>query len=270
MLKGFYAAASAMVVGMNRQQVLAHNIANVDTPGFKQVLLGMQDYRNTTVVPPASPELPSLVPIIPQLNNQLGINRLQNVGQLGLGVMNEPEKIDLTQGAMRYTGESLDMAISGEGFFAVRMQNGTTQYTRDGRFLLNNGQLLTVDGNAVLDSSGQAITLEPGAEIAVDPSGQISVNGTAGPKIGLFSFTEQEKQRLVRSDNNTYVFGGATQPSGTERGQIRQKYIETSNANVTQIASQMVSTARAYEAAQNLVRIQDDSLARAITTLGRS
>jgi flagellar basal-body rod protein FlgF len=143
MIKGLYAAASAMLANLSRQGALAHNIANLDTPGFKQIMVSLEDFKETAVVSSAG--------------SQAGPQWLHWIGNLGLGVEPTPEMTDYTAGAFKNTGEQLDLAIQGPGFFRVETPNGE-RFTRDGRFALDNeGQLVTVDGYRVLDSSGQPI-----------------------------------------------------------------------------------------------------------------
>lgn len=108
MIKGFYAAASAMVSGMQRQMVLTHNIDNLDTPGFKQILVSMDDFIETPV---NMPNQSSNFPTLPAVLQSRGFNKLSKVGDLGLGVMTNGEQTDFSQGAMQLTNRSLDAAI---------------------------------------------------------------------------------------------------------------------------------------------------------------
>ena len=162
MIKGFYAAVSAMLVNANKQQLLSHNIANLQTPGFKQILSSVGDFMETSVNSPAG---------------NITRTGVQYVGMLGLGSMNRPEISDLTQGGLQSTGNPLDLALQGEGFFHVDTPQGD-RYTRDGRFLRNaDGDMVTIEGFHVLDANGQPINL-PEGQTSVANDGTIWVDGT--------------------------------------------------------------------------------------------
>ncbi len=250
MIKGLYAAASAMLANLNRHGTLAHNIANLDTPGFKQLLMSLDDFIQTAVVyPPGPTPAPT---------------SLQWIGNVGLGVESSPEITDFTPGGLRLTGQPLDLAIQGPGFFRLRTPNGE-RYTRDGRFGRDaQGNLVSVDGYFVLDENGQPINLPEGT-VSIAADGAISVDGRPAGRIGLAAFANPAAE-LQRDLPNTFAANGA--PSAQERGSIAQGYLEMSNANPAQLMTQMVAVGRAYEAAQQMVQTQDELLGKAISTLG--
>ena len=261
MIKGFYAAASAMIAGMERQNTLAHNIANLDTPGFKQILVTMGEFVNTSVVhPPAA---------------TLNASRMEYVGDLGLGVEPSPEQTIHTQGALKYTTQQLDFAIQGPGFFRVGPPNtGATpngeRYTRDGRFIRDaEGQLVTVDGYFVLDANGQPIVL-PEGDVMVLGNGTIYVDNAEVAQIGLAGFANPEAD-LIADLPNTFAPVGIppVEPDNEELGVIHQGYLEMSNANPAELMTQMVMVSRAYEAAQQMVQNQDELLGKTIASLGQ-
>jgi flagellar basal body rod protein FlgG len=251
MIKGLYAAASAMLAGLVRQETLAHNVANLDTPGYKRLEVTLDDFRKTLVFPSQAE------------SNQMGKTGL--VGLLGLGVETAPVAPDFSQGALQHTGQPLDLAIEGAGFFQVKTPEGE-RYTRDGRFIRDaSGQLVTVDGYQILNSSGQPITL-PEGELMVLGDGNLMVNGQPAGQLGLAAFKDPAAE-LTRSLPNTFAAAG--QPTGEERGFITQGYLETANLDSAEIMTQMVIVARAYEAAQQMVQNQDELIGKTIATLGR-
>jgi flagellar basal-body rod protein FlgF len=262
MIKGFYAAASAMVAGMQRQMVLTHNIDNLDTPGFKQILVSMDDFMNTPV---SAPSQSTATPSLPAVLQSRGFNKVTRVGDLGLGVMTSGEKTDFSQGALQISSSPLDVAIEGNGFFRISTTAGE-RYTKDGRFLKDaTGILKTVDGNNVMAEGGGTITI-PDGEISIDSVGQISVNGTNVAKLGIAYF-EKPEETLTRDGPNTFTGTGAQ--TGSKEFKVVQNAIETANGDLTQIMTQMIQSSRAYEAAQRLVQTQDELLGRSINTLGR-
>jgi flagellar basal-body rod protein FlgF len=262
MIKGFYAAASAMVAGMQRQMVLSHNIDNLDTPGFKQILVSMDDFMETPV---SSQSQSSSTPTLPAVLQSRGFNKVSRLGDLGLGVMTSGEKTDFSQGALQLTNRPLDVAIEGNGFFRIATAAGE-RYTKDGRFLKDaTGILKTVDGNNVLAEGGGPITL-PDGEVSIGSNGQIAVNGVDVAKLGIAYFDKPELT-LTRDGQNTFTGTGAQ--TGSADFQVVQGSLETANADLTQIMTQMVQSSRAYEAAQRLVQTQDELLGKSINTLGR-
>ncbi|MCB9134636.1 MAG: flagellar hook-basal body protein [Anaerolineales bacterium] len=251
MIKGLYAAASAMIAGMNRQNALAHNISNMDTPGFKQILVTMGEFVNTRVVhPPAA---------------TVNAGRMTYVGTLGLGVEPSEDQTIYTQGALKYTSQQLDFAIEGPGFFRVETPNGE-RYTRDGRFIRDaEGQLVTVDGYYLLDANGQHITL-PEGDVMVLGNGTMYVDNAEVAQIGLAGFANPETD-LTPDLPNTFTALNA--PNNAELGIINQGYLEMSNADPAELMTQMVMVSRAYEAAQQMVQNQDELLGKTIARLGQ-
>jgi flagellar basal-body rod protein FlgF len=251
MIKGLYSAVSAMVANVNRQQTLSHNVSNLDTPGFKQILSSLKDFTSTEVIyPPGSTSQQT---------------PLTDIGVLGLGVDNAPDMNDFTQGGLQFTGNTLDVAVEGNGFFTIKTADGE-RYTRDGRFLRDaDGQLVTVDGFKVLDDGGQPIKLDMG-ETYISSAGEITVDGKKAATLGLAVFKDPATE-LTRDGSNTFSAQG--KPAGETPGRVVQQYLEMSNANPTQLMTQLVEVSRSYEAAQQLVQNQDELLGKAISTLGR-
>jgi len=250
MIKGLYSAVSAMVMNATRQQVLSHNIANAETPGFKQILttaLGfMQDKSVYT-------------------SGNLQSTPIDYLGTMGLGTQIGEEYIDYTEGAFQKTDNPLDFALNGNGFFTVKTPDGN-RYTRDGRFLRDSDNtLVTVDGYQILDDAGQPITL-PDGDVSVDTAGAITVNGTAVATLGVGVFADPAAE-LEHTEGN--LFSAAAAPTGTDVPQVVQGSLETSNANPSQLMTQLVEVGRSYEAAQKLVQNQDELLGKTIASLGR-
>lgn len=249
MIKGLYAAVSAMVTNANRQHVLSHNITNMDTPGFKQVLSTISEFQTTPVT---------------QAANTIRGTSLYSIGSLGLGAQIGAENIDFSAGGLQLTGNPLDLAIHGEGFFTVSTGDGT-RYTRDGRFLRDaSGSLVTIEGYPVLDQAGQPIQL-PDGQTSIAADGTISVDNETIAQLGLAVFANPETS-LTRAQGNLYA--ASTQPSG-DPAEVAQGYLEMSNANATQLMAALVEVGRSYEAAQQMVQNQDELLGKTISSLGR-
>ena len=250
MIKGLYSAVSAMVMNASRQQVLSHNIANLQTPGFKQILTTAQDFMQNQAV---------------YSRGNGGNGPINYIGSLGLGTQIGKEYIDFEQGALQDTGNQLDLALQGNGFFHVKTPDGN-RYTRDGRFIRDaKNTMVTVDGFQVLDNAGQPIQL-PDGNVSVAPDGAISVNGTAVATLGIGVFTNPDTD-LQHTEGN--LFTGPAASTSQDVSQVEQGYLETSNANPSQLMTQLVEVARSYESAQKLVQNQDELLGKTIASLGR-
>jgi flagellar basal-body rod protein FlgF len=260
MLKGLYSAASAMISSMNRQAILTHNITNMNTAGYKQVVLTMEDWKKTQVSEPVNP---SPTGNISSIFPSLAVGGVSSLGQIGLGVYNPPETYDFTQGALQTTGQPLDMAIQGDGFFKVRTPDGD-RYTRDGRFHVDsNHHLVTVDSFFVLDKSGSPITM-PNGDVSVNPDGTILAGGQTAAQLSISRFANPDTD-LTR-DENTFVAVGTPLASTS---QVLNNVLESSNADMTTAMADMLTIGRAYDAAQQMVTQQDSLLGKSITTLGR-
>lgn len=250
MIKGLYSAVSAMVMNSSRQQVLSHDIANLETPGFKQILSSAQAFMQQQAV--YSPE-------------KNASNSIEYLGLLGLGTQIGAEYIDFAQGALQNTGNPLDLALQGNGFFTVKTPDGN-RYTRDGRFLRDaQNNLVNVDGFQVLNATGQPIQL-PAGEVSVAADGTLSVNGTAAGQLGISVFSNPETE-LKHTGGN--LFSGPAASTGTEKPSVAQGYLEASNANPSLLMTQLVEVARSYEAAQKMVQNHDELLGKTIASLGR-
>lgn len=251
MIKGLYSAVSAMLMNANRQQVLSHNVANLDTPGFRQILATAEEFVNTTAFDPMD-----------SFNLDTDARA---IGTFGLGVQSGKEAIDFSQGGIQETGNSLDVAIQGTAFFHVKTPEGD-RYTRDGRFICDaSGTLVTVEGYQVLNKSGQPIKLGKG-DIDINPRGEIALEGKIVSQLGLAEFDDPRKALLHDQGN---LFKAGSSPKTEITSSVVQGALETSNVNSAQIMTQMMEVARAYEAAQQLVQNQDDLLGKTISYLGK-
>jgi flagellar hook protein FlgE len=234
MIRGFYTALSGVISSMTRQSVVADNIANVNTVGFKQSQTTQDDF-----------EL--------QIMNSLG----PELGELGTGAIPSGLKLDINQGPLQVTGVQTDLAVQGDGLFVVRTGGGTA-YTRAGDFVVDvTGTLVTQKGYPVLDTAGH--TIQPGQTFTVDSDGTIV--GT-GQRIALVAWPPGGVTRL---GENLYSAGGQLTPGS---GQIRQSMLEGSNTDVALAMSDMISLQRNFQMSARALSLQDGTIGDA-TQLGR-
>ena len=244
-----------------RMRVIANNLANVGTTGFKKDRANFATlaYQDARVAGQRSSG---------ETTYATGLN-------LGTGVAVQSTSQIVTQGAMQTTNNSLDLALDGDGYFQVEMPGGQLGYTRAGNFALSpEGQIVTQQGYAVQP----AITVPEGAgSITVSPDGIVTavLAGESEPaelgQIQIANFTNPAGLQAI-GDNflvETAGSGAAQLAPGGEmgRGNIRQGMLEESNVNIVEELVSMIECQRAYEISSKMVSAVDDMLKNANQTL---
>lgn len=246
---------NTLYVGLSRQltlqralDVTANNLANVDTVGFKVETLTVK----TDALTPSA--VPSSDPIKYVIDN--GVAR--NFGQ----------------GGIERSGNPMDVAIDGEGFFAVQTANGT-RYTRDGRFGLSpQNQIVDHSGNPVLSNGGSPMTVDPQkGEISIAKDGTVSqtdpITATAIVigKIGVSRFADQSV--LKKEGSNLYDAAGAT-PTPAANAKMAQGFTERSNVQPILEMTNLIAIQRAYEQVSQMVSATQDLSDNAVQRLGKA
>jgi len=201
-------------------------------------------------------------------------NNLANVGTTGFKkdvvyfdqALRMRVTTNLSQGNMRRTGNPLDVALEGEGFFKVQTPAGI-RYTANGRFQLNaEGLLVTANGDPVLGSSGP-ISIQ-GKDITIDDSGRIEVDESALDRLSIASF--QRPERLQKEGSSYYIYNGdeeeISEPAQTS---VRQGYVEESNVAVTEEMIRMVEALRHFESYQKVLQTFNETDARVVNEVGK-
>lgn len=246
---------NTLLVGLSRQtllerqlDVVANNIANVNTTGYKADSSLFEEFLTSGA----------------HEDNFVGADRRVSY------VQDRATYRDFSQGAADQTKNPLDLAIDGSGFLVVQTPAGE-RYTRDGGLQLNNqGQLVTVAGNPVLGTSGPIVFQPTDHDINVAPDGTITVvTGTSNVdsvrgKLRLVSFADAQK--LLKEGANLYSAGdGAAQPDATSV--VQQGFIEKSNVSAVSEMSRMIEVTRAYTQISTLLQQQSDLHKTAIQQL---
>ena len=254
MIRSLYVAATGLQAQQTNMDVISNNLANVNTTGFKSARTVFQDllYQNLTQ-PGAQSSQTTMYPS--------GL-------QLGTGVTPVATERLFTEGNLTQTGNSLDVAINGAGFFQVLQPNGTIAYTRDGTFQLNNqGQVVTASGYLVqptitIPSSAQTITIGEDGTVSVTLPGQ-----AAAQQVGTLQLANFINPAGLQSiGGNLYLQTGSSgspntgQPTLNGLGAVQQNYLESSNVNVVSALVDMISTQRAYEINSKAVQTSDQML----------
>ncbi|MCL5256757.1 MAG: flagellar basal-body rod protein FlgF [Chloroflexi bacterium] len=257
MIRGIYASASSMLTLFSKQMVINNNLANVQTTGYKQDIANEEAspglYLNRTN------DLSS--PFIPA-----GMSTATPVGTLGTGVAVGESTLDMTQGQLEETGNPLDMALSGSGFFSVQTNQGVL-YTRDGSFVRNpDGRLTTANGELVLGQNGPIQIPEGEVQIASD--GTVLAGGQQVDRLAIVEFPAGEQ--MVKTGGNLLQPATAgLAPAAATQTTVHQGFLERSNVDVTKAMVDMMAVARAYEASQKMIQFQDAALDKAVNEIAR-
>ena len=256
MIRSLWIARTGLDAQQTQLDVIANNLANVSTNGYKRQRAVFEDLLYQTMRQPGA-----------QSSQQ---SQIPTGLQLGTGARTVATANLFTQGNLQKTDNSLDIAVNGEGFFQVLLPDGTIAYTRDGSFQKDNqGQIVTADGYPVQPN----ITIPPNAlSVTVGTDGTVSVTqpGTAAStQVGTLQLaTFVNSGGLQRIGQNLFL---ETASSGTPTpntpgtngaGVVNQGYVETSNVNVAEELVTMIQTQRAYELNSKVVSTSDSMLGR--------
>jgi flagellar basal-body rod protein FlgG len=252
MMRALYSAAAGMESQQTNLDIISNNLANVNTTGFKKSKAEFQDllYQNLRS---AGAE-------------QGNGNQLPTGAQVGQGSRLVATSQVFTEGELTQTGEQLDMAISGDGFFQVQMADGTLAYTRDGALkTASDGRITTSDG-LVVQGGWQPIPAGT-TSVSISTNGEVTTTGASGP--------QNFRVQLVRFANPSGLqsLGGnlykETPASGTPEtgnpgengfGTLQQSYLEMSNVKVVEEMVKMIVAQRAYEVNSKAVQAADEMM----------
>jgi flagellar basal-body rod protein FlgF len=256
---GYMIGASSILTSMFRQDVAANNLANLETVGFKPD-------SAFTIPRKAAREEDGLF--------NLPSNAM--LERLGAGVLLAPSTTNFRPGPITTTGNVLDLAIEGDGFFQVAAGAGggraedRLRLTRDGRFTLNDqGTLVTTgSGFAVLDDTDRPIQLAGDGQITVDGSGNVRQSGRLVAKLKFVDLPERTTLRKV-GDNLFAMSAASVKSRADATGRIVQGAIERSAVDPVQAMMAVQNAANAVAGATRIMQIQDELTGRAISTLGR-
>ncbi|HGE69555.1 TPA: flagellar basal-body rod protein FlgF [Candidatus Poribacteria bacterium] len=239
MIPGLYSTVAGMINQQTMLEVIANNLANVNTIGYKKDDLNFSGIFNPLPDPTGT------------------------YSSLNLDEVSAKFVTDFSDGEIRQTDNPLDLALVGDGFFVIQHPNGI-RYTRSGNFTLNNsGLLVTIDGYPVLGTNG-VIQIQGGMP-EIDSSGQIIVNGTPIAKLRIVSF--RDNNQLSKSGYNTFV--NNNQAELISNAEVKQGYLELSNSNAIQEMVKMIETMRIYESYQKTIQLFNETLEKSNNELGK-
>jgi flagellar basal-body rod protein FlgG len=264
MLKSLYTTATGMKAQQTMVDMIANNIANVNTAGFKKSQASFEDLFYVTLQSPglARGAGDAAVPIGVQIGSGTRLNGTTKV---------------FTTGTLEITERNLDVAIDGDGFFAVTLPDGTTGYTRDGALHLNaEGKIVTGSGNVLLP---EISVPNDALEIAIDPEGRVNVRTAGSPdtstllgQITLHRFVNPSGMLAVGANvlRPSEASGApiTNTPGQTGLGLLKQGFVERSNVQIVNELVNLIVAQRAYEVNSRAIQASDQMLSTA-TNLSR-
>ncbi len=256
MIRSLWISKTGLDAQQIQMDVIANNLANVSTSGFKRSRAVFEDLLYQTIRQPGSATSQ-------QTQSPTGL-------QLGTGVRPVSTERIFTQGNLQQTGNDKDVAIQGAGFFSVLMPDGTTSYTRDGSFHVDNqGQLVTSSGFAVqpaitIPANAKSIAIARDGIVTVTQEGVVKPTQVGQLQLAMFANPAGLESKGENLYAETGASGAATQgaPGGNGYGTLAQGYNETSNVNVVEELVSMIQTQRAYEINSKAITTSDQMLQR--------
>lgn len=252
MLKNIYGPLSGGVGQEKVLEILANNIANAGTTAFKEEqvsfsALEADPWPNYASPLPPAPFKVDMREVFPLRGNEMGYTALANVSTSHV------------QGGLRQTSNPLDVAVQGDGFFAINTPFGE-RFTRDGSFSLTpEGTLVTKTGQLVLGENGAITGLSEG-DVKILPGGEVYAGDRFIDKLKVVAF--EDSGLLQKLGANLFVHDGPPENQRPQNGEVSQGYLESSNVNPMRNLTNMIVAQRTYEALQKAVKSHDETMAQ--------
>ena len=265
MVKGLYTAYTGMVNEQRRLDVLTNNLANSNTTGYKKEGATAQSFDDELAIR------------IKDTSSNLMPRRM---GIINMGVDIGETYTDYSQGAFKITDKPADLAIAGNGFFAVeftdKLGNTSIKYTRDGEFQVDrDGYFRTADGDYLLNMNA-AMNSQTGdnAHLRVDPLLDYSINQQGfvyqnGELIGQVGYVDFDDYNYLEKYGENFIQPIAGAQVIAADADIEQGALESSNVNIVDEMVTMITIQRAYDAGQKMIQAEDEALEMAVSQVGR-
>lgn len=254
MLRGLYTAYTGMLNEQYRMDIMSNNLANADTTGFKKEGSTSQAYSEVMAVK------------IKDVSENP--NTPKRLGNMSLGVKIGETYTDFSQGSLRDTGNTYDIAIGGDGFFNIEFTSKagetSTKYTRDGGFTVTkDGYLVTKDGDYVLGENGRIQLSTTAGETVFDESGNIYQDGRLVASLKITAF--EDTNYLTHYGETMWDAKEGAVSGDADNAKIYQGYLEMSNASVVKEMVNMITISRHYETNQKMLTTFDETLEKSMT-----
>jgi flagellar basal body rod protein FlgG len=251
MIYGLYLSATGVLTSTYRQDVIANNLANSETVGFKKDLA---QFRQR--------------PVASQEAQYAGMSSNDLLDHISGGLLAEPTRVDLSQGPLMNTGSNMDAAISGSGMFEVQ-SGANIRLTRNGQFQIDSqGNLVLANdrGQQVLGDDSKPIQIDTSLPITIGSGGQIAQGGKVVAQIGLFDAPKPAD--LHKEGDGLYSYPNMKSLTPAT-GSIMGKTLEQSNVDPTTEMTNLMDAERQLEANMNMIRYQDATLSALVNTVGK-
>jgi len=246
MIRGMYTAATGMRTRQRQMDAVANNIANAGTTGYRRDLHVTQSFSDM---------------LIRRMND----GAVSTVGPLNFGLRSAAVHTVFEQGALEHTGKGMDAAIAGSGFFVVQTPQGE-RYTRAGVMIRDaQGMLSTPEGHPFLGLTGPIQV--PEGPFRIDQNGRIYAEDVYVDTLRIANF--EDAASLVKENSTLFRHTGPEDNGTQPDGRILQGYLESANVDLSEELLRMISIQRFFDSNQRVLRMLDDSLAKAVNEVGR-
>lgn len=256
MVRGLYTAYTGMANEQKRLDIIANNLANSATVGYKEENVTNQAFDDVLTI---------------KIRDDSEAYNDRPIGRMSLGVKLGEAYTSHTQGSLRQTGNPYNLALEGKGFFTMSVTdkagNTDTKYTRSGSFTMTkDGHIVDTDGNRLMGESGEVIIPTDAIDLVVDASGGVYADGNYVDTLLIGDFENYDY--LIKSGDTMFetVDGALIIPASAR---VNQGFTEQSNVNVVSEMVEMIAVTRAYEANQKVIQSIDQTLDLAANSVGR-
>lgn len=268
--KGVYTALSGAMAQSLKLDTISNNIANVNTPAFKRDQQVFNEYLSANEKPPTVIQVPRVPASIESFYDMQGGDKSF--------VDSKGTFTDFSQGSLKRTGNPLDVAINGKGFFEVATPQGV-RLTRSGNFTLDgNGRLVTKDGYPVLSASGDAaadpaqrtLQIQNGINVSISDSGDIMEGTEVRGKLSVVNVERLDD--LQKIGNSLYGFKSNAKAEVTSipNVSLQSAHLEASNINIVQEMTDMIQTHRVFESTQKAISAYDSMAEKLVNVVGKT
>lgn len=268
-LKGVYTALSGAIAQSTKMDTIANNIANINTPGFKKDQVTFQEYLTANEKEQTIMNVPRVPASIESFYDMQGADK-SYVDLHGTFT-------DFSQGSLRATGNTFDVAIDGKGFFEVMTPQGL-RLTRAGNFTLDgNGRLVTKDGFPVLksaeagaDPESRTIEVKDSSQLHISDTGEIFAGQDQIAKLSVVNVADIDALQKVGNSLYGFKANKNAEISNVTSPSLKQGFIETSNVNIVQEMTEMINTHRTFESTQKAISTYDQMSDKLVNVVGKT
>jgi len=247
MLRSLYIAGTGMLAQRKKLDVSTNNITNIETVGYKKDSLITQSFEDMLVT---------------RMNDPVTRSGGTEVGAQNFGLHVDEVVTRFDQGSLEPTGRLSDVALQGDGFFAIAAPQGE-RYTRNGAFAVSRfGYLITEDGHYVAGETGRVFVGD--GDFSIDAQGNVMVDGAVSNKLRIVTFADNG---VLRKDGSNLFIGNGAQVA--QNVNVKQGSLENSNVQIAEEMVNVMTMSRNYETNQRIVKMVDESLSKSVNEVGR-